>query len=71
MLTLKKRIQGIEDGLTLKGDYRDELEALDVIEQEIPVYRHLGTPVWEAQEAKAEIARVRAWIHEELAARIN
>lgn len=69
MLTLRQRIQGVEDGLTLEGDYRDELRALDGIEQDIPVYRYLGTPVWAAQQAREEIARVRAWIREELAAR--
>lgn len=69
MLTLRQRIQDIEDGLTLEGDYKDELDALDVIEQEIPVYRRLGTPVRKAQEAREEIARVRTWIREELAAR--
>lgn len=69
MLTLRQRIQGIEDGLMLDSDYKDELNALNTIEQEIPVYRRLGTPVWKAQEAREEIARVRAWIYEELAAR--
>jgi hypothetical protein len=69
MLTLKQRIQGVEDGLTLEGDYTDELDALNVIEQDIPVYRHLGTPVWAAQQAKEEIARIRTWIRDELAAR--
>ena len=66
MLTLRQRIQSIEDNLTLKDDYNAELDALNVIEQEIPVYRRLGTPVWAAQQA---IARVRAWIRGELAAR--
>ena len=69
MLTLKQRIQSVEDGLTLEGDYTDELDALNVIEQEIPVYRRLGAPVWKAQEAVEEIARIRAWIRDELAAR--
>lgn len=69
MLTLKQRIQSIEDSLTLESDYTDELDALDVIEKEIPVYRHLGTPAWKAKEAKEEIARIRTWIREELAAR--
>lgn len=69
MLTLRQRIQSIEDNLTLKDDYNAELDALNVIEQEIPVYRRLGTPVWAAQQAREEIARVRAWIRGELAAR--
>ena len=71
MLTLMQRIQSVEDGLTLVSDYMDELEMLDTIEKEIPVYRRLGTPTWKAQEAKSEIARIRAWIYEELAARRN
>ena len=69
MLTLKQRIQMIEDGITLGGNFKSELDALNVIEQEIPVYRRLGTPAWKAQEAREEIGRIRAWIHIELAAR--
>ena len=68
MLTLKQRIQRVEDGITLGSNFKNELDELNVIEQEIPVYRHLGTPVWKAQEAREEIARVRTWIREELAA---
>lgn len=67
MLTLKQRIQAIDDGLTLDGDYQEELTALNVIEQEIPTYRYLGTPAWKAEEAKQEITRIRKWINEELA----
>ena len=69
MLTLKQRIQCVEDGITLENNFKNELDALDVIEQEIPVYRRLGTPAWKAQEAREEIARIRSWIREELAAR--
>lgn len=69
MLTLKQRIQNVADGITLGSNYSDELDALDVIEQEIPVYRRLGTPAWKAQEAREEISRIRSWICKELAAR--
>ncbi len=71
MLSLAQRIQSIESGLTLDGDYQDELAALKVIEQEIPTYRRLGTPVWKAQQAKEDIDRIRTWIYDELAARTN
>ena len=67
MLSLAERIQGIEDNLTLKNDYTDELNYLDVIESEIPVYRRLGTPVWKAQEARERINKIREWIAQELA----
>lgn len=69
MLTLRQRIQSVEDSLTFEGNYKDELDTLDVIEQEIPVYRRLGTPAWKAQQAKEEISRIRTWIREELATR--
>ena len=71
MLSLMQRIHSVEDSLTLNSDYRDEIDALDVIEQEIPVYRRLGTPAWKAHQAKEEILRIRTWIREELEARAN
>jgi hypothetical protein len=66
MLSLLDRIQDVEDNLTLKDNYNNELEYLMVIEQEIPVYRRLGTPVWKAEEAKARIKHIRGWIDQEL-----
>lgn len=66
MISLLNRVQTIEDCMTLKNDYSQELEILEVIEQEIPVYRHLGTPVWKAEEAKERIKKVREWITQEL-----
>lgn len=68
-MTLFERIKEIDAGLTLDGDYEYELAALNGIENDIPVYRHCGTPVWEIQQAKEEIARIRAWIADELDAR--
>ena len=70
MLFLIDRVQAIEDCMTLKNDYNEELEALKTIELEIPVYRRLGTPVWKAQEAIKRIKEVREWIAQELSSRI-
>jgi len=65
-MTLIERIQNVKDGLTLDDDYKYELQELQAIEGDIPVYRHLGTPVWKAQQAKQEINEVREWIKQEL-----
>lgn len=70
MLSLLDRIQDVEDNITLKDNYDNELEYLIVIEQEIPVYRRLGTPVWKAEEAKERIKNVREWIAQELLAKL-
>lgn len=66
MLSLTQRIQSIENGLTLDGNYQAELDELNVIEQEIPTYRFLGTPVWKVLQVKEDIERIRTWIREEL-----
>lgn len=71
MLSLMQRIHGVEDSLTLNSDYRNEMDALDRIEQEIPVYRFHGTPIYKVQQAREEITRIRTWIREELEARAN
>jgi len=66
MLSLFDRMQAIEDCMTLKNNYDEELVALETIESEIPVYRRLGTPVWKAEEARKRIKNIREWIAQEL-----
>jgi chaperonin cofactor prefoldin len=65
-MTLLERIQALEDGITLDGDYEYEQHELQAIEEDIPVYRRLGTPVWKTQEAKQKISEIREWIMKEL-----
>lgn len=65
-MTVLDRIQSLSDSIALSGDYEYELLALQGIENDLPVYRHLGTPVWKIQQAKKEIAELREWIKEEL-----
>jgi len=71
MLGPDKRIQAIEDNLVLKGDYTEELKYLTAVENDLPSYRTLGTPVWKIQEAKENIARIREWINQELEYKIG
>lgn len=68
-MTLLERITEIDAGLTLGENYKRELDALDSVEHDIPVYRHCGTPVWKITQAKKEIARIRAWIDAEITAK--
>jgi hypothetical protein len=70
-MTLLERIQNLEDGITLGGDFEYELHELQSIEGDIPVYRHMNTPVWKIQEAKQKISEIRHWIKEELEHRIT
>ncbi len=63
MLTLKQRISAIQDTLTINANnYDEQLEALTMVEQEIPVYRWYGNPAWMCEDAKKEIASIREWI---------
>jgi hypothetical protein len=68
MMTVIQRIQSIDNHLTINpaDNYESELTALKGVEGDLPVYQHMGTPVWKIQEAKQEIKRIRAWIKEEL-----
>lgn len=65
---IERSINAIDNGMTLKSDYSDELEVLDNIESNISVMRHLGTPVWKCKDLSDHINHLRAWIHEEEAA---
>ena len=64
-----REIQAIADGLTLKDDYTEELEALDQLENTANVLKHLGAPVWQWVDAMKEINILRNWMKEEMAAR--
>lgn len=66
---LKRRIQYIEDNMTLKDDYSEELEALDEIKSDISVGRYLNnfSPNMAADLLK-RIEQIRNWILEEQAA---
>lgn len=66
-MTILERVQSLESQLTLNGNYEYELQELSAIEQEIPVYRRLGTPLWKTERAKEEITRIREWIAQEIA----
>lgn len=64
---LQRAVQEIEDSLTLKSDYTEELEWLKGIEGDIAVFRRLGTPVWKCNDLREKINHIRAWINQETA----
>lgn len=66
---LMNRIQSLNDNLTLKDDYSDELEELDSVESDASVARYMGAPVWKIQDILKEIKNTRAWIKEEMQSR--
>lgn len=65
-MTVLERIQNVRDGISLGGNYDYELQELLGIEGDLPVYRHMGAPIWKIQQAKKEIAEIREWIRQEL-----
>ncbi len=66
---LRNRIQYIDDNITLKSDYSEELEALDGIKSDISVGRYLNA--FSPQMADILLKRIEHiinWILEEQAA---
>jgi hypothetical protein len=66
---VKRAFTRLENALTLKSDYSEELEELAGFEGDLKVLRHLGTPVWKITDLRAEINRVREWIKQEMDAK--
>lgn len=66
-MTVLERVRSIESEITLNpvDNYEYELDALQGLENDLPVYQTLGTPAWKIQQAKTEIQRLRAWIRME------
>lgn len=64
---LKRAVQEIEDGLTLKSDYTEELQMLKGIESDIAVLATLGTPRWKCNDLREKINHIREWIKQETA----
>jgi len=63
---LKRNIDILENGLTLKTDYTVEIELLDSYESNLSVMRYLGGNLTEIRELSKRIARIREWIREEI-----
>jgi hypothetical protein len=69
LATIRAEAQALDDGITLKAEYAQELAALDQLESDLAVLRSLGRlQTWEHRAANSHIARIRAWIRAELAA---
>jgi hypothetical protein len=62
---LEKAVDRIESDLTLKSDYTNETEALDMIMGDLPVVRYLGGNPAKINSLKERINRIKKWMKEE------
>ena len=59
-------IQALDDEMTLKSDYTEELEELDQLENSLKVARTYNAPVWKVENGKKQIKQIREWINAEM-----
>lgn len=59
-----ERLEQIAENL-FDGDLQRALQDIEGVENDLPVYRTMNTPIWKIQSAKNEIKRLRDWIAEE------
>jgi len=64
---IEKRIQHLEDNMTLKVDYSEELEELNGIESDIAVAKYMNGNRFKLNESLKNVNRIRTWIKEETA----
>lgn len=65
---LIKALQRIEDNMTLKNDYSEEIEQIKTIKDSIEVLSHhqWNTPKWKIQDANKKADAIIEWIEAEM-----
>ncbi len=61
-------IDTIENALTLKSSYSDEINDLDQIASDLSVMRYIGAPRWKINDAISRINQIKKWMRDEEAA---
>lgn len=59
-------VENLENNLTFKNDYTDELSKLDTLESDAKTLRYQGVENWKINELLRVIERIRDWIYQEL-----
>ena len=62
---IKSHIDALENGLTLKNSYTDELQELDQFESDIMYVRYFGTST-KANDLLTRVNHIKNWIKEEV-----
>ena len=63
---IESHIDALENGLTLKKSYTDELQELDQFTSDVMYVRHFGTST-KANDLLKRINHIRNWMNEEIA----
>ena len=63
---IESHIDALENGLTLKKSYTDELQELDQFKSDVMYVRYFGTST-KANDLLKRINHIRNWMNEEIA----